>query len=383
MRSSAGQIPFRQLSPVSTRSSVDGADDTHNVPSKLEVRQLPEAQYDTWTKLVSKSAAGTIYNTPEYLDCLCSAAGGSFRILAAERHGELVGGIAVYEQQRFWGKQFTGRLLLYYNGIVEAPIAGKYPSEVTAQHTDMMSALEAALRLLGCGRIQIRNRHPFTDARVFISKGWRVIPSYSYEVALNSLDATWARMEHNLHRLVRRSEREHLQFSEDDDFDSFYKLHEQTHQRKKVALYLPRKAFEQYFRRLYAQGMGRLFHARLSGGRAVSSQLVLCGPHAVSHTVAAATDAEYLQLGATAFLRWKAFETLAQLGFLANDLTDATLNPVTHFKSQLGGDLKMNLVLEYPESMPFTVERMIRRSNQVVRSVAKAAVGPALRRFGH
>ena len=36
------------------------------------------------------------------------------------------------------------------------------------------------------------------------------------------------------------------------------------------------------------------------------------------------------------------------MGYVANDLTDAALNPVAHFKSQLGGDLELCLILEKP-----------------------------------
>ena len=70
------------------------------------------------------------------------------------------------------------------------------------------------------------------------------------------------------------------------------------------------------------------------------------GPHPVSHTVGAGTDPAHRQLGASAFLRWRVFERLAALGYAGNDLTDAALNPVTHFKSQPGGDLVMNPVVE-------------------------------------
>jgi hypothetical protein len=164
-------------------------------------------------------------------------------------------------------------------------------------------------------------------------------------------------MEQNLRRLVDRCAARGLVVTEDDDFDSFFRLHAQIHERKGVRLYLPEASFRLYFARLRSKGLARLYHARLADGSAVSSQLVLLGPHPVSHTVSAATDASHLKLGATAFLRWQVFERLAEAGFAANDLTDAALNPVTHFKAQLGGDLQMCLLLEAPESAAFRRER--------------------------
>ena len=59
-----------------------------------------------------------------------------------------------------------------------------------------------------------------------------------------------------------RGEREGLRLVEDDDFDAFFRLHEGTHERKGAAIYLPRPAFETWFRRLRAAGRCRLYHAR-------------------------------------------------------------------------------------------------------------------------
>ena len=73
----------------------------------------------------------------------------------------------------------------------------------------------------------------------------------------------------------------------------------------------------------------------------------------MTHTVCAAADTEYLRFGTTPFLRWSVFEELSRLGYRANDLTDAALNPVTRFKSQLGGQLVCNLVLRRPDRFIF------------------------------
>jgi hypothetical protein len=75
--------------------------------------------------------------------------------------------------------------------------------------------------------------------------------------------------------------------------------------------------------------------------RPVATQLILLGPGAVSHTVTAGSDPEYLSTGANAFLRWGAFREISKLGYSGNDLTGAGLTPVTRFKSQLGGDLTL------------------------------------------
>jgi hypothetical protein len=89
-------------------------------------------------------------------------------------------------------------------------------------------------------------------------------------------------------------------------------------------------------------------------------------------------DPAHARLGASAFLRWRGFETLAGLGYRANDLTDAALNPVTHFKSQLGGNLELALVLNAPPSPRLRVAQAIEQALTLPRSAA----GRLLRQLG-
>ncbi len=325
-------------------------------------RLLQETDYPAWNHLVARSPQGGAYSTPEYLDALCEAAGGRFRILAVEKGDELLGGIAVYERTSRLGTYVSPRLLLYYNGIVLRNFETRYPSQRTSRQNDILEALAGALSDLGYGQVSLRCRSSLADVRVLLARGWTARLQYSYVVPLSDTDGLWTRMEQNLRRLVERSAREGLSVTEDDDFDSFFRLHAQIHERKGVRLYLPRAAFERFFGRLRSNGLARLFHARLPQGPSVSTQLVLLGPNSVSDTVCAAADAQYLKLGATAFLRWNVFKRLSELGATANDLTDAPLSPVTHFKAQLGGDLHLCLLLEGPESARF---RWARRSGKV------------------
>src|SRR5476649_289464 len=90
---------------------------------------LTEAEFPEWNDLVARSPEGSIYSTPEYLDVLCGAAGGTFRILATRKGGDLLGGIALYERRSRPGAYVSPRLLLYYNGIVLRPCDTKYPSQ--------------------------------------------------------------------------------------------------------------------------------------------------------------------------------------------------------------------------------------------------------------
>jgi len=340
----------------------------------VRVRELTEADYDEWNGLVAASPEGSPYATPEYLAALCEATGGRFRILAAERGDQLLGGAALYEEQTRLGVMVSPRLLLYYNGFVLRPYETRYPSVRAARQIEILRALRDALQSRGYSGLKLNCRHPLTDARIFLEQGWTVQPSYTYVVPLHDLESLRGRMEQNLRRLIERSARAGVTAVADEDFESFFRMHHQTHERKGADLYLSAAVFERYFRRLHTAGLARLYHARLPDGRAIGTQLVLAGRHPVGHTISAATDAQYLNLGATAFLRYQVFVDLSKRGYSALDLTDARLNPVSHFKSQLGGDLQACLTMEAPPTPRVRLWRLGRDAARQARNAVRGWV---------
>lgn len=318
--------------------------------SDITVHELGEPEFGAWTALVSASPDGSVYSLPRYLEVLCAAAGGGFRVLGVRHGDELVGGVALYERPSRLGPYVSTRRLLYYNGIVLKRYDTKYPSEQTGRHLKATAALAEAVASRGYASVQLSCRGSLLDVRPFLAAGWSAAPQYTYVVPVGDLELLWSRVEQNLRRLIRRAEKEGAAVVSDDDFTAFFRLHAGTMGRRGQELYLPEEAFRRWFEALRAADLCRLFHARLPGGRAVASQVVLLGPRPVSHSVAAATDPEFMKSGVSALLRWKVFEAVRQLGFAENDLTDASLNPVTHFKSQLGGELQLFFSLEAPRS---------------------------------
>jgi GNAT acetyltransferase-like protein len=341
------------------------------------VHILADCDYDEWDAFVAESPDGSIYATAAYLDALCTAAGGSFRILVVRRGDTIVGGLPLYERVSRKGVFISPRLLLYYLGPVLKRSESKYPSQQSAQSLATTAALVDALSTLDYSKITLKGRHTMSDVRAFLARGWTSWPSYSYVVPLHDLACQWQRVEQNLRRLVDRCAAQEMVCTEDDDFDSFLRLHQLTMTRHDAALYLPDVPFRRWFEILHRSRQCVLLQARLPNGQAIASQLVLLGDHPVSHTVSAAIDPEHRRLGAAAFLRWRSFEWLAHHGKIGNDLTDAALNSVTHFKSQFGGELVTNLVVETAGTMAwragtgleFAYTGVRRRAGAIVRRV--------------
>ena len=326
---------------------------------------------------MSESPDGSIFSLPQYLEVLCRAAGGRFAVLGVRHGDKLAGGVALYERDSRYGMYVSPRLLLSYNGVVLRRHETRYPSQQAARNIKVMSGLVAVLAGRGYARVTLNCSSSINDLRPFLAAGWWAFPSYTYVVPIADLELLWSRIEQNLRRLIKRCEKDGMTVNDDDDFEAFFRMHANTMERKGQGPYLPEPAFRRYFETLRAANLCRLFHARLPDGRPISTQLVLLGPCPVTHTVASAADPEFLRTGATAFLRWKTFEAVSAMGFSANDLTGAGLNPVTHFKSQLGGDLHLFLVVDSPRTLRYRLggraEALYRRSRMALENAARRA----------
>lgn len=345
--------------------------------SNITVRELTTEEHERWDRFVALAPGGSIYAMARYLEVLCPVTDATFRVVAGFRGDDLVGGVALYERRNTAGVYVRPRLLLYYNGLVLAAPSSRYPSEAASLRIKLMVALDDWLSRQRYAHVCLKSRGDLTDVRPFLARGWTVEPAYTYEVGLGEPEAAYGRIERNFRRLIRRCEKEGVELVADGDFDTFFELHRAIHERKSAPIYLPRDRYRAYCEELRAKGLGRIYHVHAPDGKAAATQLVLLGPHPVCHTVCAGATSEHLNSGASVFLRWKVMEALMAEGYQGNDLTDAALNKVTRFKSQLGGELRLSLAVTRPSSLRW---RALRQAN-APRRFARRAVRYAARRL--
>lgn len=339
--------------------------------TQLSIHTIAESDYPLWNQFVSNSPSGSIYALPAYLEVLCRVTNARFSIVGVFKGSELVGGMPLYFSRFGPGWITSNRLLLNYHSPVMREYSTSNPFERTSRRLAILHALQSHLRSVDCFHLQLQIRHPIEDVRPFLSAVWEVRLNYSYVVDIADLQAAWGRVHQNLRRLVDRATKQGLTLTDDADFESFYRLHIDTHRRKGAPIYLKEAAFRRYILALQAQNLCRLYHARLPDGTSVAAQLVLTGTHPVTHTVCAGADPAHLALGSTPFLRWKAFESLSALGFTGNDLTDAALSDVTRFKGQLGGELVLNWIVTRTGNRLFRLYRATSQQTQRIENLVK------------
>ena len=166
---------------------------------------------------------------------------------------------------------------------------------------------------------------------------------------------------------------------EEEDDGAFLRLHHEVIARKGMEPYLPDEAFGGYLAGLRAARLGKLFLVRDREGMPGAGQAVLLGPRGEAHTALAAGNLDLERRGAAALLRLRTFDALAAQGVTSIDLTDAALNAVTRFKSQLGGELQLHLLLASPRGW---AQRAGDRVADLLRGLRALGRGAAGRREG-
>lgn len=311
----------------------------------LKVRYLDPSEYDLWDRFVDESPQGSIYNQSYFLETFCSVSGGQFRILAVFKQDELQGGIGLHYRKSRYGDMIRLQAPLYYNGFVLKRFDSKYPSINSSREVEVIRMILDELENGTYASAELSSRFTFDDPRSLLWRGWQVWPRYTYVVQIQDMNRQWEKVEQNLRRLISRCEKEGMTLEPSNDADAFYSMHESTYRRKGTRPYLNREQFLHLHRALSERNACQIYFATTATGIRAASQIVLMSKHPVTHTWLAGSDPEFLRSGASAFLRWKAFEDLQQRGYEYNDLTDAMNETVAKFKGQFGGDLRSSFVL--------------------------------------
>ncbi|MCC6300144.1 MAG: GNAT family N-acetyltransferase [Anaerolineales bacterium] len=339
----------------------------------VQVRYLTPSEYDLWDRFVDESPQGSIYSQSYFLEEFCKAKGGQFRILAVYKHDELLGGVGLYYRKSRYGDRIFLQAPLYYNGFILKRFDSKYPSINSSREAEVIRAILSELEGGTYASAELASRFTFDDPRLLLWRDWQIWPRYTYLVPIHDLKNQWDKVEQNLRRLVSRCEKEGMTLEPSDDADAFYSMNESTYRRKGAHPYLSRQQFLSLHRELSRRNACHIYFATTAAGKRAAGQVVLMSKHSVTHTWMAGSDPEFLRSGASAFLRWKAFEDLSRRGYEYNDLTDAMNEPVAKFKGQFGGDLRPSFVLYK------TFSSKLRLHTRIENLLAKSA--NAARRF--
>ena len=333
----------------------------------MQVREVSIDEYAVWKSVLESASEGSPYQLPEYLFALATATGANVKLLGAfGKSGDLEGGVGLYTTNSVLGDVATSRLMLYYNGPFVKQSKSSYPQKRESHRRNVLQAIESHLSQSALRSVRFKVRCASDDYRSFLANGWTARPVYSYVIPLDNIAHQWRLVDANVKRLVRRGQKEGLRLNVDGDFDSFYEMHVEMHNRKGSPIYFCKPVFRALVQSLTKHRIGRIFQVSSPSGDPLASQLVLYGSGKVAHMLSAAGFSSAQNTGCNAFLRWQVCEWLAAHSYDALDLTDAHNPSVARFKAQFGPCLQTGLEFNSPQS---AMSRMMNLSQKFVSRV--------------
>lgn len=165
----------------------------------------------------------------------------------------------------------------------------------------------------GIGNMYIQARlvqAPASAGFVELSSPWSVAERYTPIVDTSNIADTWAKFDRRVRQRVRKAESEGIQIEESKDFSSFSRLYALSYQRQGIELDLDLTALATTLTLAHANGVIRLFLARVPSGQPASGLVVGQDRHRAYFMLAGA-DPQFRSSDAMTLLWWRVMEILA------------------------------------------------------------------------
>jgi hypothetical protein len=316
----------------------DGPTDRTTEARTLEVRELESGQLEKWDRFVERSPQGTIFSESLWLE-LC---GYPFRVLACYKGEEIVGGVAVFEDESRNNTMETVPLtpfqgfLFRNNSFMKPPLREKLEKKVSFA---LIEALERRHR-----NITLCHHYNFEDVRPFYfhtygrDSQYIVTVRYTSVVDLTDMNRAWSKMEDNTHCEIHKGEKRGNSVEESDDFEIFDGIHRRTFERQGIERGIPSELLARMYAKLKNEDRCQLFLARNFDGSPTSACLAIWDDKRAYHWLAA-SDPDHRNDGSASLTLWAVFRRMGER-FPEIDLVGCNSPKRAAFKAGFGAILK-------------------------------------------
>ena len=304
----------------------------------LAVRELEALELDTWDRFVRESPQGTIFSESLWLKLL----GYPFRILACYKGDEIVGGVAVFEDELRSNTMETVPLtsfqgfLFRNNGFMKPPLREKLEKKVSF---GLIEGLEHRYR-----NVTLCHHYSFEDVRPFYfhtygqDSMYSVTVRYTSVVDLSDMNRAWSKMENNTHCEIHKGEKRGNSVQESDDFEIFDRMHRRTFERQGIERDIPSEFLARVYAELKKENRCQLFLAQNSVGSPTSACLAVWDNKRAYHWLAA-SEPEHRNDGSASLTLWTVCQHMSER-FPEIDLVGCNSPKRGAFKAGFGGTLR-------------------------------------------
>ncbi len=316
-----------------------------------------------WNKLVANSPQGTIFHSEEWLTCIQNSYDLRLeRWIIFDANNKAQGGGYVFLQRKF-GLSVAyappGNVATPYGGILVVPASSLHTRKQEAQYKEISTLLLEKMLSLGPRAAFLTMSPQLTDIRSFQWKGWQSKVFYTYSVDLGT-DDLFSKLDSTARNTIRKAEKV-ITIEQKRDPNSFYRLYQDTYQRKGKPAPVRLQFLEALLDKLGDRV--RLYLAYDQENRLAAGAVWLRDEKS-SYYWLAASDNELSRTGAPTLLLWKLLEESCGL-VPVMDLVGANTEPIAFFKAVFNPKLLPYYGLEYTDLTYKTVAWARRRLQKV------------------
>ncbi len=337
--------------------------------SSFYIKELhTDEEFKQWDNFVDNSPQGSIYATSTWARIIGQQFDTNFKILGVFNDGEIVGGMVLFIRSTLIGGKYIIRpKFTPYTGLVLGKDSSKYPHRNTdRKHSIIKELIFYLTKKENFKSIHIVHRPEMQDIRMFIWKGWKAFPLYTYYLPLENPNDILSKFAHDIRKQLKKCAK--LRIVESTNIEEFYSLFEITFKRRKRPVPIKREKLKQIFEALKAQNLAQLFMAYSDRETPVAGRISVYTKHPVVHDWVAAADPEYFSLGANPCLLWYIIQTFSERGYKYLDLNGANIPSIATFKSRFGGELKVYFETLYYK---YFVQEILDESIKKIKSIIK------------
>lgn len=294
--------------------------------------QLKEIDYNTEAYYKLHEKAGSVFNSPAWLKCFDNKRLQTFGFF--DKDGKLFGAFSIYRPQgidvRYKNLPFTPSIALMLLNPARNP-------------SKSMTFEKSAMEVIADHFLRIKNAvvmfsfpARYRDMQPFIWKGYKVIPSYTYEYDLsNGIDTLMDCMAPERRNDLKKAEKDNIRIIRSFDYNTVLDLVRKTHIRNKKAL-----NEKQINRILFEFADPSNSFSFIAYNHDIPVACSFCVHDKVtSYYLLGGYDDTFKHAGAGALAVWNAVKHSAELGLKTFDFEGSMLVPVEKYFRGFGAKL--------------------------------------------
>lgn len=294
---------------------------------------LESGEYEKWDRFVADSPQGSVYSKSFWLQNISDVLGYKHNIIVIYEGDEIAAGIGVFHRN----KSMVIPLLTPYLSPVLKESASTNKSKVYHEGYALLKSLASFLKEHYRG-VELCMINSIEDVRAFSWTGYKIYVKYTFINSIENFNASPNVFAHSIRKQIRKCKEGNIEVVKENDPERFWSVFKLTFDRRKALLPVEKNQFIKLYDRLSQNNCCEMWTA-FSGGKPVSTRIVLFSENETVHDWVAAAHPDHLQTGATSYLIYKIMEHYSQRGFKYFDWNGANMESIARFKSNFGGRL--------------------------------------------